>query len=564
LKKIFSLLLIIYCMYAWLHVSFDVKASGNTDTIDIQTSDTQETGQKDIPVTELDLGEFSDVMIVGEKQLLAVTVLPLDSTESNIIYASSNTSVATIGGLGRITAVSAGVTTITASCGGKSASFTLTVEEKKSDHIAVTELDMGDYQSKMETGSTQLLSVTVLPLNATENTITYVSSAPKTASVNSMGRISALAVGKATITASCGGKSVSFSLKVIEKKDDKIPVTDIEIAEHEDELAVDKTLTLTATVIPSDATDSKVTFRSSNETIATVNSSGEVKGISKGKVTIYASAGKITKKIPLNIKVETAAININNTYLVMKPKDTYKLNANVTPSEANQSITYRSVDEEIVIVNQNGAVTAHSLGSTTIIVSNGDTSAAVSVIVNQSNEHINDTQQKNENKEVIKEFSDTIEASTVSVVDRDTLNYLYTNKKSLNIVGEGYQIEIDGNDIVNYENELYTDIQLSKDNEGTRFVINKKEYICGEITLLLDNPEGKYLYLYNDAKKKYESVGATDIKRLLITIPGEYLITDKKINGNADIIRYIFIVGGVLVLVGAGVYIFLKKGYWLW
>ena len=551
-------------MYAWLHVSFDVKASGNTDTIDIQTSDTQETGQKDIPVTELDLGEFSDVMIVGEKQLLAVTVLPLDSTESNIIYASSNTSVATIGGLGRITAVSAGVTTITASCGGKSASFTLTVEEKKSDHIAVTELDMGDYQSKMETGSTQLLSVTVLPLNATENTITYVSSAPKTASVNSMGRISALAVGKATITASCGGKSVSFSLKVIEKKDDKIPVTDIEIAEHEDELAVDKTLTLTATVIPSDATDSKVTFRSSNETIATVNSSGEVKGISKGKVTIYASAGKITKKIPLNIKVETAAININNTYLVMKPKDTYKLNANVTPSEANQSITYRSVDEEIAIVNQNGAVTAHSLGSTTIIVSNGDTSAAVSVIVNQSNEHINDTQQKNENKEVIKEFSDTIEASTVSVVDRDTLNYLYTNKKSLNIVGEGYQIEIDGNDIVNYENELYTDIQLSKDNEGTRFVINKKEYICGEITLLLDNPEGKYLYLYNDAKKKYESVGATDIKRLLITIPGEYLITDKKINGNADIIRYIFIAGGVLVLVGAGVYIFLKKGYWFW
>lgn len=551
-------------MYAWLHVSFDVKASGNTDTIDIQTSDTQETGQKDIPVTELDLGEFSDVMTVGEKQLLAVTALPLDSTESNIIYASSNTSVATIGGLGRITAVSAGVTTITASCGGKSASFTLTVEEKKSDHIAVTELDMGDYQSKMETGSTQLLSVTVLPLNATENTITYVSSAPKTASVNSMGRISALSVGKATITASCGGKSVSFSLKVIEKKDDKISVTDIEIAEHEDELAVDKTLTLTATVIPSDATDSKVTFRSSNETIATVNSSGEVKGISKGKVTIYASAGKITKKIPLNIKVETAAININNTYLVMKPKDTYKLNANVTPSEANQSITYRSVDEEIATVNQNGAVTAHSLGSTTIIVSNGDTSAAVSVIVNQSNEHINDTQQKNENKEVIKEFSDTIEASTVSVVDRDTLNYLYTNKKSLNIVGEGYQIEIDGNDIVNYENELYTDIQLSKDNEGTRFVINKKEYICGEITLLLDNLEGKYLYLYNDAKKKYESVGATDIKRLLITIPGEYLITDKKINGNADIIRYIFIAGGVLVLVGAGVYIFLKKGYWFW
>ncbi len=550
-------------MLACLHISFDVKASGNTQTVNIQTGDTQENMQEVILVTELDIGEFQERMAVGEKQLLTVTVLPLDSTETNITYQSSNPAVATVSGLGRITAVSVGGTTITASCGGKSASFTLTVEEKKDETIPVTELDMGDYQSEMETGSTQVLSVTVLPLNATENTVTYVSSDEGVASVNTMGRVNALSVGTATITASCSGKSASFSLKVVEKKDDTIPVTDIEIADYEDELVVDKTLTLSTTVIPSDATDSKVTFRSSNEKIATVNSSGEVKGISKGKVTIYASAGKITKKIPLNIKVETASININNTYLVMKPKDTYKLEASVTPSEASQSITYRSVDESIAGVSSDGQVTAHSLGSTTIIVSNGDTSAAVSVIVNQSNEQTNDTQQENVTEEVTKEFGDTIDASQVSIVDRDILYDAYTNKKLLKVVGEGYQIEIDGNDIVNYENELYTDIQLSKDSEGTHFVINRKEYMCGEITLLLDEPEGKYLYLYND-EKKYESVSTADTERLSITIPGEYVITDKRISNNTVIIKYILIVGGVLVLIGAGIYIWFKKRYWFW
>ena len=63
----------------------------------------------------------------------------------------------------------------------------------------------------------------------------------------------------------------------IEIEDTTIAVTDIEIGEHEDVVNVGETLSLSATVLPVDATHSTVTYKSSDEAIATVNSSGEVK-----------------------------------------------------------------------------------------------------------------------------------------------------------------------------------------------------------------------------------------------------------------------------------------------
>lgn len=61
-----------------------------------------------IKATELDLGDYQTEMAVGDKQLLTVTVLPLNATEQNIIYKSDNTKVAEINGMGRITAKAVG------------------------------------------------------------------------------------------------------------------------------------------------------------------------------------------------------------------------------------------------------------------------------------------------------------------------------------------------------------------------------------------------------------------------------------------------------------------------
>lgn len=430
------------------------------------------------------------------------------------------------------------------------------------DLIVVTELDMGDYSDKMVIGEKQLLSVTVLPYNAAELTITYESSNTEVATVNGMGRITAVAVGTTEIKASCDSVSASFLLQVTEETG--IKVTDIEVANHEDELEVDKTMYLSATVLPADATDSSVKYRSSDTSIATVSSSGEIKGISKGRVIIYVSAGTVTKEVPITVKVATSKIELNSDYLVLKPEETYQLKATVTPADAEQGITYRSVDKEIATINENGLVTAQKTGNTTIIVSNGDSTVAVSVIVNESSDIVLNAEKNISNQIQNKVFAKKVNASEVKKIDSETLYYLYSTGQLLQILGEGYTIEIDGNKILNYNNELYTDIELSKDESGTYFVLNQGKYLCGEINLRLDDYEGKYLYLYNESKEKYEMLQVDNLNKLALTTPGKYLITSKEVSGNTVVNKYILIVGGVAIVIGICLYIGLKKRYWFW
>ena len=527
-------------------------------------------------VTEIDMGEYSDNMAVGEKQLLTVTVLPTDAASQTITYSSSNTAVATINGMGRITALSVGTTTITAACQGKSGSFVMTVKEKNTNDIRVKELDLGDYEKEMEVGTSQLLSVTPLPSDATNVNVEYKSSDSDVASINSMGRISALKIGKTTITVKCDEITSSIQISVVAKKDDNIEVKDIEIANHEDEVKVDETVSLTATVLPSDATETVVTYKSSNEKIATVNSSGEVKGISAGTVTITITAGKITKKEKIKVVVPTKSISMNSDYLVLKPGDSYKLSGTVSPSDAVQALTYKSINTNIATVSSTGMVTAHAVGNTSIVVSNGDYQAAVTVIVNTSENYSgkNDEDIKLVDEKNTVTYGDVVEATKISKIDSERLKYVHNNKTKLLIIGEEYTITIDGNDIVNYMNELSTDIQLQRciklenDDEktidGVSFIINDEKALCGDIVLCIDNVEGKYLYLYNEVKKQYERIESDNLLEIKISSPGKYVISNSKIySENRNIIIFI-IVGGVMLLVGVVSYIVLKKKYWFW
>lgn len=430
--------------------------------------------------------------------------------------------------------------------------------------ISVTELDMGDYMEQMIVGEKQLLSVTCLPMDATETTITYTSSNPEVASINGMGRITALAVGTTTITAFCQDVNASFELQVGEEEDTTIPVSDIEIGSHENEVKVGGTLSISATVLPADATNSTVTYKSSDEGIATVNSTGEVQGISKGTVIIYVTAENITKEVSLTVKVPTTGLSVNNDYLILKKGNTFQLSASVTPVEANQVVIYRSMDEDIATVSDSGLVSAKKIGNTTIMVSNGDSSVAVSVIVNQNAVNAEEDEIPIEGIVDEKLYAQTVHVSEVEKIDKDTLYHLYETQEILKILGDGYMIEIDGRDIVNYENEFYTDIQLKKEDGGMSFYLNQGDFLCGDVRLYLAEPDGKYLYLYNTSKEKYELIQTDNLEELKLTTPGEYRITVQKLSYNSVMVVYFIVAGVVVLLIGEGVYIVLKKKYWFW
>lgn len=235
----------------------------------------------DIKAQELDLGEYYDTMVIGSKQLLTVTVLPMNSTEQEITYNSSNEDVATINGMGRIEAIGVGKTTITVTCGEVIESFVLKVCEEED---VVEDLDIADCPTEIVVGTSELLSISVIPADATNAECTFSSDNIEVASVNALGRITGNAIGTANITIICGDVKKTFSLSVVPEK----AVTDIEIGDYESQLEIGETLYLSAVVLPSDLGES-ATFYSSDDNIATVNSSGEVKGISSGEVYIYIS-----------------------------------------------------------------------------------------------------------------------------------------------------------------------------------------------------------------------------------------------------------------------------------
>lgn len=354
----------------------------------------------------------------------------------------------------------------------------------------------------------------------------------------------------------------------VQDMEQNIPVTDIEISDHEEEVEVGKTINLTATALPANATESTITFRSSDINIATVTSGGEVKGISKGYVTIYVSAGSIIKEVNLTVKVKTTGININKEYLVMKPGTTFKLSVSVFPAEAEQAVSYKSTNTSVAAVSGSGVVTAKQTGSATIIVSNGDLSGAVSVIVNRDMESsvaepeaADSTEAENTSEQT---FDENTDVSETPVISEQMLYELYKAGRSMKVTGDGYSIIIDGKKIVNYKNELNTDIELERAGDCIKFNLNDGEYLCGEVTLHIDDVKGKYLYLYNNVKHKYELVSTEDMSGLNLSTPGKYMITAKPIREGNAAVRYILIAGGIGIIAGIAVYVAVKRRYWFW
>lgn len=523
-------------------------------------SATEYTGQP-VAVKEIDLGDYQSQMAVGEKQLLSITVLPVDADGSDVSYSSSNPKVAKINGMGRITALKSGVTEIVVSCGGISEKFTLTVVEAGS---TVRDLDLGDCPQEIEVGTSQMLSVTTIPTDVVSPEITYQSSDTGIATINEIGRVTGVSVGTVTITVGCGKVKKEFSLKVVKAKNGEIPVKDIEIGAYEKELEVDKTLTLSVTVLPSDATNNTVTYQSSNEKIATVNSSGEIKGIGEGEVTITVSAGNVTKKVELKVKVATSKIELDTTYLVMQSGETHQLAAKVLPAEADQSITFTSVNPEVASVTAGGLVTAKQCGTGTIIVKNGDTSTAVAVIVNLEEQQEN-KEDKGNNPATTEKYENVIMAEECPVISSDMLRYFYERNDVLTVYGSGYTMKIDGGKIKNWENELYTGLVLKPEPQGITFELNRSKKLCGAVTVQFDDKtvSGNYLYLYNTSKGKYELLQEQDINLMELDTAGSYLITEKKLsNGKVKIAVLVITFSVVIILIG--VYIAVKKRYWFW
>ena len=157
-----------------------------------------------------------------------------------------------------------------------------------------------------------------------------------------------------------------------------VPATGITLSKTSLSLTNGNTATLTATVTPSNSTDS-VVWTSNNTSVATV-SNGVVTAVGNGSATITATAG--SKKATCSVTVTTPAtgITLSKTSLSLTNGNTATLTATVTPSNSTDSVVWTSNNTSVATVS-NGVVTAVGNGSATITATAGSKSATCSVTV---------------------------------------------------------------------------------------------------------------------------------------------------------------------------------------
>ncbi|WP_182914454.1 Ig-like domain-containing protein [Paenibacillus sp. 1011MAR3C5] len=223
----------------------------------------------------------------GLTQELVATVLPKHATNQNVIWTSSDDSIAKVSPSGGLKAVVQGVSegtatiTVTAVDGEFTSSSIVTVEQVPVEGISLTPADV-----EMVVGTTQTLIPTITPENASNRNVSWESTSPSIATVNESGTVTALQPGTASITVTTEDGGYSASMVVTIKG---IPVEKISLNHTKVTLAVDRTHLLSPAISPKNATNQHIIWTSSDSSVATVDASGRVTAEGPGHAIITAT-----------------------------------------------------------------------------------------------------------------------------------------------------------------------------------------------------------------------------------------------------------------------------------
>lgn len=250
---------------------------------------TKTVGEKLTPTVKLTATKLA----LKTKQSVTVRATGLAKGDYVKSWTSSKKSVATVDKNGKITATSKeGTAVITVTlASGKTAKVTVTVKM-----IRTTKLTKVPKTLSLTTGKKYTLKPVVTPSNSQEK-VTYKSSNTKIATVSSTGVITAKKVGKVTITVQSGKQKATVTLTV--KKAPALKA--IKNVPTKKTITKGKTYTLKPQLYPSGAI-AKITYTTSNKSIATVDSKGKITAKKKGTAVITVKAGKFTAKCKVTVK----------------------------------------------------------------------------------------------------------------------------------------------------------------------------------------------------------------------------------------------------------------------
>lgn len=252
---------------------------------------------------------------------------------------------------------------------------------QREEEIEVTSVSITQSAIEMIIGESFQLEATVSPSNAADKTVTWSSANTSIAKVSSSGLVTAVTKGTTTVTASAGRKSSTCQITV---NNNVVAVTSVQLDQTELTMEKGQSVILKATVMPDDATERSIQWKSLDETVVSVDANGKVTAVAGGSTRVIAKAGDIEAVCSVTVIVPVQQISLDRETLSLEVGSSATLVAQIKPDDAtDKTVSWSSSNAQIATVDEKGMVTALSQGEATITASAGGKSAVCSVVASE-------------------------------------------------------------------------------------------------------------------------------------------------------------------------------------
>ena len=303
------------------------------------------------------------VLLVPVKKsvTLKATVMPKDATNREVVLTSGDESVAKVQ-KNAVQGVAPGETVLTAA---NVKSPEVAVQYRVLVVQPVKKLTVEADASSVAVGGQISLRAAAEPADATITGVRWSSGDEKTAVVDENGVVTGVKAGNARIIASAtdgSGVRANYTVKVVQNP------TEVTLSTEKLTVDIGRSATVKATVGPKNAYSKKVVWSSSDESIATVNQSGKITGISIGRCTVTARSDvldTVSASMEVEVQQPVKKVSFIGTEAFAYSGETLQLAWTVEPADAtNPVIAFSSGNKKVIEVDENGRVTAIGKGET--------------------------------------------------------------------------------------------------------------------------------------------------------------------------------------------------------
>ena len=331
----------------------------------------------------LSMAQDSALLSLGDNLQLSYTLLPAETTDKFVSWASSDTTVLTVSQTGFCRAIGVGSSSVSVSTldgSGLVATCVIQVADTVIPPTLAQSITLSQRSADLLLGDSLTLSCTILPLETSDKSFSWTCTDPSVLSLDTLGCIRAIGLGSASIiVTTLDGTNLSDTCTVHVSP---ILAESLLISLTDTTLHVAGTFSLSCTVLPANTTNPAVCWTSSDSTIVSVDSLGFCTALSLGAATVTVSTldgSNLSASCAVMVTPILAdSLAISASSLTLTIGDSALLTAQVFPADVtNPAVLFSSSVPSVVQVDNNGKISALSVGDAIITVSTADGSGLV-------------------------------------------------------------------------------------------------------------------------------------------------------------------------------------------